>query len=143
MPIGEEYQLPASSDTIQNIKIIIGIILVIIGVAICIWVFVGVYRIFTNPEEIKTFGQIISNNIKTEELNAGDKKVVLPEGLYKILSYIIVVFGLFTAAIIGTAMLGSGVNLLQPNWTRLELRLNKRFTKIENELGEVKDIARK
>ena len=143
MSIGEEYQLPTTSDTIQNIKIIIGIILVIIGVAICIWVFIGVYRIMTNPQEMEAFRKIIPDNQKFRELDMGEEKVVLPEGLYNFLSYIAVIFMLFIAAIVGTALLGSGVSLLQPNWTRLELRLNKRFMKIENKLDEVKDIARK
>lgn len=102
-PFGEE----------GDFKRFLGLALVIIGVIISLWVFTKVCKIFTAPQEIKVFEQIMPESSEWRELEIEGKKVVLPVNTFRFIAYGIGSFLLLVAAIVAGGLISGGVGLLQ------------------------------
>ncbi len=135
---GEEGQ-----DVIVRIRTIIGVALVIVGCMMAFWAFASVYKIFTNPQEIEAFKQIAPENPEFRELDIEGKKVVVPEGFFHFMAYVIACFLLLIAGVIGASLVTGGANLLQTSFRRLEAKVDKKMDKLKNKMEEIGELIEK
>ena len=64
-----------------------GFVLLILGALLALWICVNIYTIFTNPQKIEVFRQIIPADPAAKEFAIDGKMVSLPYGLLVFLAY--------------------------------------------------------
>jgi cytochrome c biogenesis protein CcdA len=138
-----QYSRPEVYESGKGFRDFIGIILIVVGVVIALLAVINVYKIFTNPQGIEVFKQIIPDNPETRELDIGGEKVILPKGIFLFMAYSIGCLLLFIAASIATALITSGVNLLQSNFHRLEQKINKEISSLKSKMEEITEVFKK
>jgi hypothetical protein len=136
---GKQYQSGEQSDATRSPKNIFGALLIIAGVLIAIWVFMNLYRIFTNPQEIEVFKQIVPDNPELRTLDIDGKKVLLPLGIFHFFAYSICGLLLLVGGLMSTGFISSGVNLLIGNVMRIEMSINKAIEGLKKRLDEIKE----
>jgi hypothetical protein len=140
---GESYKEVRTSELNWSLKTFIGLILIIAGILISIWVFMNIYKIFTNPKEIEIFKQIVPNSPELREIEIEGKKIILPPGIFHFMVYLIGCFLLFIAGIIAGGFITGGVNLLQSKTQRLELSFKRKFEILKNKINQIREILKK
>lgn len=132
-----------SDEMYRRIRTAIGLVLIVAGATMAFWVFVNAYRIFTNPQEIELFREIVPDNPQLRELDIDGKKVILPLGLFNFMAYTLGCLVLVIAGTVGGAFITGGVNILQSNILRFERRLNKRFENLRQKMDRIGDLLEK
>ena len=135
-----QYSRSETYEPIKGFKKFLGIILIAAGAIIALWAIINIYYIFTNPQQLEVFKQIIPDSPKIRELDIDGKKVILPEGVFLFMSYGIGCFLLFIAAMIGTGFITGGVNLLMSSYQRLEAKINKEIGNLKKKIDEAKAL---
>jgi hypothetical protein len=125
-------------DLFRRLRVGAALVLLGIGIAMALWAFGGAYRIFTEPQRIEVFQAIVPENPDLRTLEIDGEEIVLPEGLFKFMAYVIGCLLLLIAGSIGGGFISGGVNLLQSNIARLESRMTK---KVEGLGAKLEDIA--
>ena len=136
---GKQYQSGEQSDAMRSLKNICGALLIAAGVLIAIWIFMNLYRIFTNPQEIEVFNRIVPDNPELRTLDIDGKKVLLPLGIFHFFAYGICGFLLLVGGLMSTGFISSGVNLLIGNVMKIEMRINKAIEDLKKRLDEIKE----
>jgi hypothetical protein len=126
-----------------GIKELLGVILLVIGAFVACWVFLNVYAIFTDPQELTSFQKLVSGKLESVA-SAGGKEVKLlmpPE----ILAYIIPILLLAIGVSVAGVLINGGVNLLCGGYQRFLTRVarleNKMMRKVENVQDLVKETS--
>ena len=88
----------------------LGIVLVLIGVAVALWVFSNVYEIFSNPQKLTTFQKLVSQGAEGSfSTKDSSVKLVIPPGF---LNYLIPILLLGLGTSIGATLITGGVGLI-------------------------------
>lgn len=120
-----------------NVKEVIGIILIIIGLLIALWTFKSVYELFTKPEVIENWTGIISQGIELPvETLEKQTSLLIPAEFF---SFLLPILLLSIAVSISGILIKGGVELLYGSYqkykTRLstmEYRLSKKIDSLRN-----------
>lgn len=139
----EQYTSSETYEPIKGLRNFIGLILIVVGAIIAIWVIFNVYKMITNPYHLEVFKHIIPDRDEIRELDIDGKKVVLPKGIFHFMSYLIGIFLLSLAVSIAVALIKGGVDLLMSSFQRLELKMTKEFSKLKTKIDETKTLIRK
>jgi hypothetical protein len=85
-------------------------VLAVCGVAIVFWVFWNVYKLFTRPEELTRFQQLVSDCLETiVSSTEGQVKLVVPP---QVLAYVIPLILLMIATSVGGILITAGIKLI-------------------------------
>lgn len=137
-PYMSQYQRERQKDSEQNAGLkYFGFILILTGALIAFWVFLNVYKIFTHPEEMVRFQQLVSSQL--EALVSSEKeevKVIIPG---EVLAYIVPLFLLMIAVGVASVFIKGGVSLLYGSFQRFLLRIARLEHKMGREIDSVKD----
>ncbi|MBN1150409.1 hypothetical protein JXA84_04205 [candidate division WOR-3 bacterium] len=101
-------------DAFYSLKIFLGVCLVAGAVLAYSWVFVSVYKIFSNPQNIAPFKQIFPATEEGVRIEIENNDLVLPESVVNFMAYLVAIFLLLIAVKIGGEMLSKGFYLLIP-----------------------------
>ena len=124
-------------DSLQGLKNVLGLALVIVGALMGAWVFMKIVAIFKDPTGMEVFEQLVPKDI-TISVGGGEKarKMVLPPVLFHMAAYGLAGLLLLAATGLCGAFIGGGVNLLQGSLARLEMRLSSRLEKLGKKIEE-------
>lgn len=103
-----------SFDTFYSLKIFLGVCLIVAGVLVYSWVFVNVYKIFSDPQNITPFKQIFPTTEEGAKIRIDNEDYVLPQSVVNFMAYIVAIFLLLIAVKIGSETLSKGFYLLIP-----------------------------
>ena len=120
----------------------LGFVLVICGVSIAFWVFVNVYGLFTEPEKLKPFQELVSGSLETL-ISSSDKEsmnIVIPA---EVLSYFVPLILLMIASGIAGILITGGVRLLDSDVQTLSRRVATMGTKLRTKMDSIHDELRK
>lgn len=101
------------TDQIAAVKTIIGVCLIIAGVLVYSWVFLSVYRIFTDPQNLVSFKQILPAGEEAATIEIDNDDIVIPQGIMNFMAYLVAIFLMLIAAKIGGEILSKGMYLFQ------------------------------
>jgi hypothetical protein len=138
-----QHQRETPRDSQQNIglKDYLGCIFILTGALIAFWVFLNVYKIFTNPQEMVRFQQLVSSQLETlVSSEKGEVKVVIPR---EVLAYIVPLFLLMIGVGVAGVFIKGGVSLLYGSFQRFLMRIARLEQKIEKEFQSIKDSFKK
>ncbi len=98
-------------ETVDKLKNLLGIVFVVCGFCIAMWLFFTVYQLFNNPERLIPFQKLVQGRLESTLSGGEDSiKFVIPS---EYLTYFIpIVLLLITGAVAGV-LIKSGVKLLQ------------------------------
>lgn len=138
----EEFGAEKNAEKPVGIKECLGFFLVICGVSIALWVFLNVYGLFTSPEKLTPFQQLVSSNLETiiSHAEKEDVKIVIPS---EILSYFVPLILLMIAAGLGGMLITGGVRLLDSDIQRLSRRIATMGSKLTTKMDRIQDTLRK
>ena len=135
----KQYKSSNLYEVNWSLKNIFGALLIIAGILLAVWVFMNLYKIFTNPTELEVFKQIVPENPNLRTLDIDGKKVILPLGIFNFFAYGICGFLLLVGGLISTGFISSGVNLLVGNVLGLEMRINRAMVGLKKRIDEIKE----
>lgn len=110
--------------------------LIAIGVVIALWSFVQVYNIFTNPEELTVFQQLVSDEV-TFKMTIDDEEVRV-EPAPEVLAYIIPLMLLAVAVSVARMFITGGVNLYHSNLRKLMLKVSNMESGLEKHKADMR-----
>ncbi|MBN1457748.1 MAG: hypothetical protein JW912_07850 [Sedimentisphaerales bacterium] len=119
-----------------------GYILVICGVSIGFWVFIQAYSLFTGPEELTRFQELVSEKLEAT-VSAPEiegLKIVIPSEIF---SYFIPVVLLMLAAGVARMFISSGVRLLDTDVQRISRRITTLGLNLKAKMNRVQDALSK
>jgi len=101
----------------QSISIIqiLGILLLLVGIAMSGWVFYSAVTLFKNPNDIAVFDKILPLHEDLRMIKVNDESIELPDEVFYFFAYCASILTLTIAGCVGGAFLSGGVNLLRPN----------------------------
>ena len=134
------HQTRDRDESLRLLRIGAGLVLLAIGVTMALWAFVGAYRILTEPSNIEIFQTIVPESPELRTLDIDGKKIVLPEGLFRFMAYVIGCLLLLIAGSIGGGFISGGVNLLQFSFARLERQIKR---EVEGLSAKMEGVARR
>lgn len=106
----EQHRLAEDSQGRLPIRETLGCVLTVCGVAIVFWVFWHVYKLFTRPEELTRFQQLVSDCLETVVSSTeGEVKLVVPP---EVLAYVIPLVLLIIATSVGGILITAGIKLI-------------------------------
>jgi len=114
----EQYKKIETYEYGRNISNYFAAALIIIGIIVALWAIINTYKIFTNPEEIEVFREIVPHHTEARTLEMDGKKILIPVSVFYFMAFAIGCFLLFIAGSIGASLIKSGVNLLQTSIRR-------------------------
>ncbi len=120
----------------------LGFMLVLFGVSIAFWVFVSVYGLFTAPEKLSPFQELVSHNLETW-ISSSEKeslKIVVPA---EILSYLVPLFLLLIASGIAGVLITGGCRLLDSDVQRVSRKITTLGYKLHTKLDHIQDTLHK
>ncbi|MCK4526940.1 hypothetical protein KAW18_06180 [candidate division WOR-3 bacterium] len=138
-----QYGSIGVNETKKHLKFLIAIILITAGIIIALWTITKVYKIFTNPQEIEVFKQIVPDKPEMRELDIAGQKVILPAGIFLFMAYGIGCLLLLVASGIATGLITGGVNLLQSNFQKLETKVITEIENLKVKIDELKETFKK
>lgn len=120
-----------------GIRETLGIILVIIGVGVALWVFSNVYDIFTGPEKLTAYQKLVSRSLEGS-LSTKDShvKLVIPP---EFLAYLIPILLLGIGVSIAGILITGGVGLAHGAYRQFSLRLARSEDKTLRAVQNLKD----
>jgi len=126
---------------------VLAFVLIAAGVVIALWSFFQVYTIFTDPEELTVFQQLVSDEVTFKMTIDGDEVRVEPAP--EVLAYIIPLLLLAVAVSVARLFITGGVNLYHGNLRKLTLKisnmesgLEQHKTDMRNRFDELKETFR-
>ena len=108
---------------------ILAFVLIGIGVVIALWSFGQVYNIFTDPQELSVFQQLVSDEV-TFKMTIDDDEVRV-EPAPEVLAYIIPLMLLAVAVAVARLFITSGINLYHGNLRKLMLKITNMESGLE------------
>lgn len=126
----EYFQNPNEEESSVSAIRVLGFALLIVGIAMCVWVFIQAVHLFNNPNEAQLFERILPFDAPGE-ITIDGEPIVLPEEFYYFLAYFATIFTLAIAGFIGGAFLSGGVSLINPSGEKLEKRIERRMREVE------------
>lgn len=139
----EAIQMPPGVDGIRNIRVLFGILLLVIGVCMSLWVFFQVYRVFTHPEAVEVLQHLIPFGQESRQIEVEGHPVVLPEALFVFLSYSAGCLLLGIGAVLSGAMIAGGASLLPGGIRRFEAGTERRIEHIDRKMKAILEVLRK
>ena len=119
---------------------ILAFVLIGIGVVIALWSFVQVYNIFTNPEELTVFQQLVSDEVTfkmtIDTMNYDEEVRVEPAP--EVLAYIIPLLLLAVAVGVAKLFITGGVNLYHSNLRKLMIKVNNMESGLEKHKADMR-----
>ncbi len=93
---------------------VIGCFLILVGTVMGFWVFMQVYSIFSAPEQLTVYQQLVANDLETRLVIEGEEvsKLMLPA---EILEYFIPILLLLVGLAVAKMFISGGVGLLRRN----------------------------
>lgn len=147
MPYEERYDEEREQHIGPAPHRMLAFVLIAIGVVIALWSFVQVYNIFTNPEELTVFQQLVSDEV-TFKMTIDDEEVRV-EPAPEVLAYIIPLLLLAVAVSVARLFITGGVNLYHSNLRKLMLKvtnmesgLEKHKVDMRTRFDELKEMLR-
>ena len=105
-----------------NFKEYLGLILIILGVLIAGWVFLNIYKIFTNPEQLTYFKELLPSQLEiTTRIEGNDAKVLIPT---EFMVYGIVLALMTIAVGVGSVLIKGGTRLVAGDIKRLSRKID-------------------
>lgn len=93
---------------------LVGVLLLLPGIIVSLWVVTVVYNIFTGTEPIAILQTLAPADVDAKTLLTPAGSVVLPDVLFQITGYFICLFLLGICSRIGVGLVKHGVHILQP-----------------------------
>lgn len=137
-----EYGVQSDEPRSMGFKDFLGIVLIIGGVAVAVWILMNVYSLFTDPAKLTSFAELVADNLETS-ISSGDKqgvKIVIPS---EILSYFIPLALLMIAAGIAATLITGGVRLLDSDIQRLSRRMITMQNVLTTKMDHIQNIIGK
>lgn len=120
-----------------GIRETLGIILVVIGTGVALWVFANVYEIFTSPQKLTAYQKLVSQNpegsLATKDSSV---KLVIPP---KFLAYLIPILLLGIGVSIAGILITGGVGLAHGAYQKFSLRVARSEDKTLRAVQHLKD----
>jgi len=138
-----QYKGVETAEFYRRLRIIVGLVLIVVGSLMAIWAFTNVYRIFTNPQQLEVFKRIVPDNPEMRVLDIEGREVVLPEGLFHFLAYVVGCLLLIIAGTIGGAIITGGANLMRFDIQRLERGFSKKIEGLKEKMEEIGETLKK
>ena len=101
-------------QTVWGPRKVLGCFLILVGTIMGFWVFMQVYTIFTAPDKLTLYQQLVSDYLETRLVIEGEEisKLVLPA---EVLAYFIPIFLLLVGLAVAKMFISGGVGLLRRN----------------------------
>lgn len=129
---------PVAEDKENNIQIkeIIGILMIVIGSVIALWIFKNVIDLFNNPENFERFQDIIKTDFTFQSATENRETVIfLPAVL---LSYLFPVLLMSIAVSIAGLFIRYGVELVYGSYQRYKMKLSSVEYKLGRKIDDLK-----
>jgi len=136
MPYEDRYEEEREQHIGPAPHRLLAFVLIGIGVVIALWAFVQVYNIFTNPEELTVFQQLVSDEV-TFKMTIDDEEVRV-EPAPEVLAYIIPLLLLAVAVSVARLFITGGVNLYHSNLRKLMLKVNNMESGLEKHKADMR-----
>ena len=133
----DQFPEPQPVDVRATIGTFLGVILIVVGAIVAVWVLVNVYRMINHPQSLEIFAQMMPEGQEWRELDIDDKKVTLPEGLFRFLGYFLGGFLLSVAAMIAGSFINGGAGLLQPAFQKLAAKIDRKMEDFGKKVAEI------
>ena len=138
---GEQYELEKDSQGTVGVKNLLGFFLVLCGVMIAFWVFWNVYELFTRPEELTRFQQLVSGCLETiVSFSEQEARLVIPP---EFLAYVVPLILLIIAASVAGILITGGINLTNSSFQRFSRRIGKLEYKLKRRIDAVRNSLNK
>ncbi|MGC9367779.1 MAG: hypothetical protein ACP5FK_12160 [bacterium] len=120
-----------------NVKEVIGIILIIIGLLIALWTFKSVYELFTKPEITENWTGIISQGIEIPvETLEKQTSLLIPADFF---SYLLPILLLSIAVSISGILIKGGVELLYGSYQKYKTRLSSMEYRLSKKIDSLRN----
>ena len=139
----EQYGGAGNGTNFRTVRNIVGLMLILTGAFMALWICMNVYEMFTSPQKIEIFKQIVPADPGMRELDVDGKKILLPQGIFVFLAYGIGILLLMVGAAIANGLLTGGVNLLQSSFRRFETKMAGKFEGLKSKVDEMKETLKK
>ena len=136
MPYEDRYDEEREQHIGPALHRILAFVLIAIGAVIALWAFTQVYKIFTNPEELTVFQQLVSDEV-TFKMTIDDEEVRV-EPAPEVLAYIIPLLLLAVAVSVAKLFITGGVNLYHSNLRKLMLKVNNMESGLEKHKADMR-----
>ncbi len=138
----QEFGVEKGPQKTVGVKDYMGYALVICGVLIAFWVLSNVYSLFTKPEKLLPFQELVSWHLETIISDAKKEglKIVIPK---EILSYFVPLILLTTAAGIAGIFISGVIKLLDSDVQRLSRRIATMGSKLRTRIDRINDTLRR
>lgn len=123
----------------QKLRNIFGAVMLIVGIIVAIWVFINLFKIFTNPRSMEVFKEIIPGRTSMRILEIDGKEVILPESIFSFFAYVIGLAILFVTGMLATSFISGGVNLMVGNVMKVEMRINRAIEGLRKKIDGLKE----
>jgi len=137
-----EFDTEERTGESWGFKEVLGYLLVILGAAIAIWVFLNVCRVFNSPEKLTEFRGLVPGSaeavVSTSDSNG--VKVIVPA---EVLSLFIAIFLLAVAAGIAGVFINGGTRLLDGDIQRITRRVSAAASTLGDRIGRLEEILRR
>jgi len=119
-----------------SIKEIIGILMIVIGSVIALWIFKNVIDLFNNPENFERFQNLVKTDFTFQSASENRETVIfLPAVL---LSYLFPVILMSIAVSIAGLFIRYGVELVYGSYQRYKMKLSSVEYKLGRKLDDLK-----
>lgn len=126
----------------RGFKEVLGYLLVILGAAMAIWVFLNVYTMFNSPEKLTEFKGLVSGSAEAivSASESKEVKVIVPA---EVLSLFLAVFLLAVAGGIAGVFIKGGTRLLDGDIQRIARRISTAASTLGDRIGRLEDVFRR
>jgi len=98
-------------ETFDKLKNLLGIVFVVCGFCIAMWLFFTAYQLFNNPERLSPFQKLVQGSLESTLSGGGESiKFVIPS---EYLTYFIPIALLLITGAVAGVLIKSGVKLVQ------------------------------
>lgn len=130
MDLQDQFGYSGQPDFFKSARHFIGIVLIVVGCVMALFIFIHLYQLIKKPEQIKLFTYILPDDPNIRELTIDGKQISIPMGVFYFLAYLVMAIFLSIASGIGIAFIKAGAGLIYPRVDRLDARLTKESMKL-------------
>ena len=126
--------------SVIGIREALGIVLVVVGAGMAVWIFANAYEVYTSPQKLTPFQKLVSQTVEGS-LSTKDShvKLVIPP---EFLAYLIPILLLGIGASIAGVLITGGVGLAHGAYQKFSLRVARSEDKTLRAVQDVKDWIR-
>ena len=137
MGFEDRYREEGIGSADWTVRTTLSVVLIAAGVIVAFWAFMQVYKIFTHPEELTVFQELVSDEI-TMRLSADNNefRVLIPP---EFIAYVIPIMLLAIAVSIAGLFIRGGVNLLAGDARKLTLKFAGLESAVQKHMAGLKD----